>query len=220
MSSLRVCGSFWRDGLARQHNEDSRDKVARVLASKLAAATSAQVSAEIRAIQTVDYKVRKIAEKASESNYTLWSTLAREQAMRREQHDRLLLQDGPVRVHCRIRPLTSSERAKGMTPSCRLVGGNMVEVRQVTFVKDFTAVKTPSKTQVWTRVRPRPLLVAGCIAAASQIARRVDDSSRLAFTWADPAVPVRSSIPTRVHATEPVPGRAAVCAIGSGWAQV
>ena len=114
-------------------------------------------------------QVRKLAEHATESNYTLWSTLAREQAVRRDQHDRLLMQDGPVRVHCRIRPLNSSERSRGMTPSCRLVNGNMVEVRHVVSGRD---PRTPSRALVRAPVAglwcPRRLL-ALCAASSCRV---------------------------------------------------
>jgi hypothetical protein len=166
--------------------------VSKVLAGKLVAATSAQVSAEVRAIHSVDHKLRKLAQTAQESAYTLWSTLSREQALRREQHDQLLLQNGPIRVYascpfrrgpvddacpvprahfisdpvclcvlsvwsggsrlrcrqCRIRPLTSTERSRGMAPAVRPVEGNMVEVRLRGPPVDPTVRKKPAQSQV------------------------------------------------------------------------
>jgi hypothetical protein len=110
------------------HNETESDKLAKLLAVKLASATAENREAEHRALESAESYVRDVTLQAQESNYMLWSTLAREQAKRRENHDRIELMKGPVRVYCRIRPLTSLERSKGLAPIVRCLPSGVLEL--------------------------------------------------------------------------------------------
>ena len=134
------------------------------LATKLAAVSSNAATAELVGIQGVNERAWLTAQHTSESNSRLWTSLAREQALRRQQHDRLLMMGGPLRVHCRIRPLTALERSKGLTPCCRAVDdGNTVEVRHVTMLPGGVAVRTPSKTKVCSHRRHSVCCVYLCV---------------------------------------------------------
>ena len=81
-----------------QDNEGDGDKLSKLLAVKLAAATANAASAETKALQSAEAYAKEVRQHAQESNYMLWTTLTREQAKRRENHDRIEMMKGPVRV--------------------------------------------------------------------------------------------------------------------------
>lgn len=152
-------------------------------------------TAEARAMETAEAYAKSVRQAAQESNYMLWTSLTREQAKRRENHDRLEMMKGPVRVcvppcvcvgveicvrplclcllrvllctctyvdmcvfvclhalcvcvcvvrYCRIRPLTSSERARNMSSQIRSLPGGIVE---------SVPVRDKAKTKVCVCVR-------------------------------------------------------------------
>ena len=75
------------------------EALTRTLAAKLADANVDKASAELRARQEVRAEVDRLVMHAQESNYRLWASLTREQALRREEHEKLESTKGPVRMY-------------------------------------------------------------------------------------------------------------------------
>ena len=115
----------------RSRRTSDAERTAHDLTLRLADSYTHAAQADTRAKQAADARVRHVVMHAQESNFTLWAALSREQELRREGHDRLEMMRGPVRVHARIRPLTSAERSRGFVPIVRCLPSGIVELRPI-----------------------------------------------------------------------------------------
>lgn len=76
-------------------------------------------------------RMNELVMKAQENNYSLWSSLTREQEARRAAHEQLERLKGPVRLHARIRPMLGVEMDAGIRPTLRCLPNGVVELRPV-----------------------------------------------------------------------------------------